>query len=90
MTLQPYRPDQLDQIALQLLDLAGVVREMAVKCRDHEVNQVDLHTKKADEWIGRLNEWAAKSVRDLELRILRDQGTRQAAATTRKPRRRGK
>jgi len=78
MTLQPYGPEQLDQFALRLLDLAAVVREMAHESREHEVTDLALHDKKALEWCGRLDDWVHRAKADLEVRIRQARARRRA------------
>lgn len=78
VTLTPYDPALLDQLALRLLDLAGMVRHMAQRSREHGVRQVRLHDKKALEWIARLERWARKSAADLEMEIIEVRATRKA------------
>ena len=78
VTLTPYDPALLDQLALRLLDLAGLLRQMAQRSREHGVRQVRLHDKKALEWIARLERWARKSAADLEMEIIEVRATRKA------------
>ncbi|MBN2476814.1 MAG: hypothetical protein JXB62_19560 [Pirellulales bacterium] len=80
MTLQPYGPEKLDQFALRLLDLAAVMREVAQTCREHEITDLSLHDKKADEWCGRLDDWAHKARADLEVKIRQARAKRRALA----------
>ena len=49
MTLQTYGPQNLDHLALRLLDIAAIVREMANLGREHGVADLALHDKKALE-----------------------------------------
>jgi len=58
MTLQPYGPKKLDQFALELLDVATMLREMANSSREHGIDDLALHDKKAREWCNRLRDWA--------------------------------
>jgi hypothetical protein len=80
MTLQPYDPYKLDQMALRLLDLASIVRQMASRSREHGVADLALHDKKALEWCAKLEQWAHKTRADLEVRILQDRAERRARA----------
>jgi hypothetical protein len=79
MTLQPYGPDKLDHFALQLLDLATAVRQMANRCREHGVDDLVLHDKKAQEWRIHLDEWVHKAQVDVEMRIHQRKARRRAA-----------
>lgn len=78
MTLQPYSPEQLDELALRTLDLAASLREMAKKSRENDIPSVDLHARKAVEWLGRLEEWVQKSAADLDRKIIGHRGTKRA------------
>jgi len=70
MTLQSYDPQKLDQFALQLLDLAAIVREMANRSREYDITDMVLHDKKAWEWCAKLRQWAEKAQSELEVKIL--------------------
>ena len=78
MTLIPYKPEKLDELALRALDLAASLREMATKCRENDVPLAELHDRKALEWLGRLEEWAQKSSAELDMRIIGHRGARRA------------
>ena len=80
MTLQTYDPHQVDQLALRLLDLAAIVRQMANRSREHGIADFALHDKKALEWCGKLEQWAHKTQADLEVRILQDRAERRGRA----------
>lgn len=43
MTLKPYDPTSLDLFALRLFDLAGIVRQMAQRTREHAIDDFALH-----------------------------------------------
>jgi hypothetical protein len=70
MTLKPYDAQMLDDLALRVLDLAALLRRMAVRSREHRIQDLAIHDKKAREWIGNLERWARKSLADVEMRIL--------------------
>ena len=78
MTLQPYTPERLDQLALRVLDVCSRLRGMALRVRGESVDEFLLHDKKALEWLAHLEEWAQKSEADIELALLRQRGTRRA------------
>jgi len=71
MTFQLYDPEKLDQLALRLLDLASIVRQMACRSREAGLSEFALHEKKALEWCSKLEHWARKTRADLEIKILR-------------------
>ena len=78
MTLEPYRPDDLDQLTLRVVDLAARLRSISRRCRDAELEDFALHDRKAQEWLARLDEWAHKIERDLEIAMRRRQGAQKA------------
>ena len=87
MTLQAYDPDKLDQLALRVLDLSCIFRNMGSKARADQPSRLNLQDRKAHEWISNLEQWARKAETELEMAILRNKGTARAAETPRrKPR----
>ena len=70
MTLKPYDPQMLDQFALRLLDLAAVVREMAQRSREYQIDDFALHDKKVHEWCSNMERWVRKSQAELEMKII--------------------
>jgi len=75
MTLLPYDPQKLDQLALRLLDLASILRDMANRSRDQGIADLALHDKKALEACAKLEQWAHKIRADLEIRILQERAS---------------
>jgi hypothetical protein len=80
MTLQTYDPHELDRLALRLLDLAAIVRQMANRSRDYGIADLALHDKKALEWCIKLEQWARKTQADLEVRILQSKAEQRGRA----------
>ena len=78
MTLQPYEPAKLDQFALQLLDLAAILREMANRSREHGITDLALHDKKAQQWYGQLEDWGHKAQAQVEVKIRQARAKRRA------------
>lgn len=78
MTLEAYKPEQLDQLTLRVVDLAARLRAMASRCREADLPEFALHDRKAQEWLARLDEWALKTERELEIAVRRQQGARRA------------
>lgn len=78
MTLKPYNPDMLDQFALRLLDLAALLREMANRSREYQIEDFAVHDKKAREWYASLERWVRKSQAELELKIIDARASRRA------------
>jgi hypothetical protein len=70
MTLQPYDPDKLDQLALRLFDQAAAMREMANLCREYQIRDLALHDKKANEWCENLERWTRKAMAELQMKAI--------------------
>ena len=82
MTLQPYTPEMLDHLALELLDLASILRKMAQRSRERQIDDFALHDKKAHEWIVNMGRWARKAQAELEMKVLEARATQRASAST--------
>ncbi|HYW78363.1 MAG TPA: hypothetical protein VE890_02265 [Thermoguttaceae bacterium] len=80
MTLQPYGPKKLDQFALQVLDVAAMLREMANSSREHGISDLALHDKKAQEWCDRLHDWTHKAQAELDVKIRQSRARRRTQA----------
>jgi len=78
MTLIPYSPTALDELALRLFDVAAQVRQMANYSRENSVVSVPLHGNKAQEWLGHLERWAFDGQGRLEAHVLRERGARRS------------
>ncbi|HVU89535.1 MAG TPA: hypothetical protein VHD36_19560 [Pirellulales bacterium] len=78
MTLIPHSPANLDALALRLLDVAALVRGMANNSRENQIEDLPLHSNKAQEWLGRLEEWAHDGAARLELQVMRERGARRS------------
>jgi len=82
MTLNAYSPDSLDELSLRVLDICVVLRRMAGSLRSDELDELTLNDKKALEWLGRLEEWALKAERELEVNLLKQRGAKAARTAT--------
>ena len=71
MTLERYDAPRLDDFALRFLDLAGTVRRMGVACREYDLGPLNLHDKKAQEWLTRLEDWAQEANAQVETNIIK-------------------
>lgn len=69
MTLHPYPPEKLDQLALRLFDLAAEVRLWSKEAKKEETLELVLHDKKALQWCVNLEAWARKTRQSLEIQI---------------------
>lgn len=79
MTLKPYSADELDQLALRILDVCCQLRQMSVVKRDTPELQLAMHEKKALEWLTHLEQWAADARARLEMAMIRQRGARAAS-----------
>lgn len=79
MTLKPYTAEELDQLALRILDVAHQLRQISVAKRGSPDLVLAMHEKKALEWIANLEAWAADARSRLELATIRLRGARLAS-----------
>lgn len=78
MTLTNYSPDQFDELALRLLDIAAIFREMAVRSREQDAPPLALHDRKAQEWCDKLEHWARRAHAEMDVKIRMSRATRRA------------
>ena len=78
MTLLAFPPENLDRLALRVLDVAGRVRRMAERAREAGLDQVPLHGNKPQEWLGKLEAWAFDAEQRVDAEINRRLGARRA------------
>jgi hypothetical protein len=81
MTLVPYSPDGLDQLSLRVLDLCARLRQLARLSRETELAEVELHDRKALEWLDKLDEWLLRAEADVQLAVNKNKGKRLADKT---------
>ena len=86
MTLQPYDVRKLDHLALSLFDLAAIAREMAIICRENDIESFALHDRKALDWQENLDRWLRRAKAELEMKAVEARATQRAQAATRRPR----
>ncbi len=84
MTLEPYSPEKLDQFALELLDVAAILRTMANNSREHGITDLSLHDKKAQEWFSKLDHWAHKVQAEVQMQIVQARASRRASSVDRR------
>ena len=58
MTLKAYDSDRLDALSLRVLDICVHLRNAARVARDEQLAALELHDRKALEWIEKLELWA--------------------------------
>lgn len=78
MTLANYTSGQLDELALRLLDIAALFREMAVRSRQQEIEPLPLHDRKAQEWCDKLEHWARRAQAEMDVKMRMARATRRA------------
>ena len=78
MTLQAYSPEQLDELALRMLDVCAQLRGAARICREEGLPAVELHDRKALEWLENLEKWAYSTDAELHRRVQLARATRRA------------
>jgi len=78
MTLANYNAGQLDQLALRLLDIAAIFREMAIRSREREIEPLPLHDRKAQEWCDKLEHWARRAQAEMDVKMRMARATRRA------------
>lgn len=83
MTLVRCAPEDLNQMALRLLDVTARVRGLACLCGEEELGDVALHTKKAEEWLAKLEGWTLKVTSEFEVQAARQKAERLAARVRR-------
>jgi len=76
MTLEPYDPDRLDALSLRLLDVCVHLRNVARTARDEQLAPVDLHDRKALEWLEKLEVWAIEAEANVNALVMKARGTR--------------
>src|SRR6185437_17041256 len=78
MTLLPFKPEDLDILALRFLDLAAMARGMANSSRENEVEGFTLHVNKVNAWLAHLEGWAIEGQAKLDTALIRQKGKRRA------------
>ncbi len=78
MTLKPFSADDLDQLALRILDISCQLRQMSAAKRSTPELELAVHEKKALEWLAHLENWAADAKMRLEMAKIKHRGVRAA------------
>jgi hypothetical protein len=66
MTREAYDTGRLDALALRLFDVAAQVRRLSLSAHSTGLEQVELHDRKALEWIEKLERWVVGAESDLD------------------------
>jgi len=82
MTLVPFPPEALDELALRFFDLAAISRQMAASSRENELSDFALHANKVNEWLSKMEAWAQDASARLETAVIRQRGVRRAQSMT--------
>jgi len=85
MTLEPYDSQRLDAMTLRMLDLCTRVRRLALRCQEEQLPSIDLHDRKALEWLDKLEDWAYRAEAEVGRLAMKSRGER-AAQKQRTPR----
>lgn len=80
MTLEPYTPRRLDELAMRLFDAAASVRQLSVRALSEGIDALDLHDKKTLEFLTRIEDWIHRAEANLQFAARRAQGARRAKA----------
>ena len=64
MTREAYNAERLDSLAMRLFDVAAQVRRVSQEAKLAGLPQVELHDRKALEWIEKLERWAVTAESD--------------------------
>lgn len=82
MTLQTYDSDRLDALSLRVLDICVHLRNAARVARDEQLECVELHDRKALEWIEKLERWAIETETTSSSLALQARGARRGRSMT--------
>jgi hypothetical protein len=81
MTLVPYDPERIDGLSLRVLDLCARLRNLARQCRQEQLPPIDLHDRKALEWVDKLEDWLLRAEAEVERSAWKNRGERKARQT---------
>ncbi len=85
MTLETYDPDRLDALSLRILDLCARLRTLARTSREADLPAVDLHDRKALEWLDKLEKWAITAESEVHRQVQLAKGQRRAKEMQNRP-----
>jgi hypothetical protein len=78
MTLEPYNAEKLDRLVLRLIDISAEIRRIGRIAAESPAAPLALHDRKALEWVGQLEQWAAECRSRAELAALMQRGVKNA------------
>ncbi len=80
MTLIPYRPHEIDALALRLFDAAARVRKLSLDARREQIDRVRFHSGKLDEWLKHIELWIHRADAQLTAAVYERRGAELAHA----------
>ena len=78
MTLESYDSHDFDRMSLRLLDLCARLRNLSRQSREEQLPPVELHDKKALEWLEKLEDWMFRAENELTRAAHKARGQRLA------------
>jgi hypothetical protein len=78
MTLEPYDPERLDRMCLRVFDLCARLRTLARQSRDQQLAPIELHDRKALEWLDNFEEWLFRAEGAMTRSMHKTRGERRA------------
>ena len=88
MTKTRFNDERFEKLALRFFELAGAMKALAQTTREEQLTQLELHDRKAQEWLGKLEVWAKVARRKVRDERLREIGARHARELLERDRRR--
>jgi len=80
MTLEPYDPDRLDHMSMRVFDLCSRLRALARRVREEQLPPIELHDRKALEWLDKFEEWLFRAEAEVNRSVHKSHGARRARA----------
>jgi hypothetical protein len=91
MTKTIYNSERFDALALRLFAVASDLKALGRTLEEERLADFELHDRKPQEWLAKLEAWTAVARRKLKDEMLRELGARKAREVLeREGRRRGK
>ncbi len=78
MTLESYDPDRLDSLSLRVFDLCARLRSLALRSRQEQLPPLELHDRKALEWLDKLEDWLFRAEAEMGRSAMKSLGQRHA------------
>ena len=61
MTLRQYTPEDIDSVALRMIDIAAALRLMGKQAQEKGMCLIELHDKKLLEWLENIEHWQQRT-----------------------------